>query len=176
MPDIRLELPRAEHQAEADRFKAEFLRHNEPVINGSALFDQMLFPEWLAHNRANRNPGTVSPDWVAATTFFAVRHSDNKIIGMIDIRHNLEHEFLAAYAGHIGYAVRPSERRRGYATEMLRQALLFAQGLGLKQVMLGCYADNIASQKTILNCGGLLTERKPDVDGRLMHIYWIALS
>jgi len=173
--DIALEYPGLNHEDRANRFKAEFLLHYEPVINGSALFDRMNYREWLDHTTKNRSPETVSKDWVPASTFFAVRERDHKIVGMVDIRHNLNHEFLANFGGHIGYSVRPVERRKGYATQMLALALDYARSLRLSKVMLGCYSDNIASVKTIVKCGGVLTETKPYADGKPMNVYWIEL-
>ncbi|MGE5604102.1 MAG: GNAT family N-acetyltransferase [Bacteroidota bacterium] len=113
---------------------------------------------------------------MAITTFLAIRKSDRKIIGIIDIRHNLGNKFLAEYGGHIGYAARPSERHKGYATQLLRMALKYGKSLNLTKVMLGCYADNIASIKTITKCGGVLTETKPYVDGKPMNVYWIEID
>jgi predicted acetyltransferase len=172
MADIVLELPDISHEERALGFKEEFFRYNEPVINGSALFDQMEFAEWLGHTQNSRHAESVQ-GWVPASTFFAVRKEDGQIIGMIDIRHNLENGFLAKYGGHVGYAVRPGERKKGYATQMLRLALMYARSINLTKVMLGCYADNIASIKTIVRCGGVLTEVKPYTDGKPMHVYWI---
>jgi predicted acetyltransferase len=94
---------------------------------------------------------------------------------MIDVRHHIEHPFLSEYGGHIGFAVRPTKRRRGYAREMLGYALDYARELGLKDVMLGCYADNLGSIKTITGCGGKLLDEKLYEDGKPMHIYWISL-
>lgn len=113
---------------------------------------------------------------MAASTFFAIRKSDEKIIGMIDIRHNLNNEFLAQFGGHIGYSVRPHERKKGYATVMLLQALDYVRHLDLHKVMLGCYSYNLASKKTIEKCGGKLAEVKPYLDGKSMDVYWITLS
>ncbi len=106
-------------------------------------------------------------------------------MGIIDIRHNLENELLAEYGGHIGFSVRPSERKKGYATEMLKMALIYAKTLGLQKVMLGCFSDNIASIKTIVKCGGILTETKMYLGGqglkiheaqeKLVNIYWICI-
>jgi predicted acetyltransferase len=175
LEDIVLEMPTIQHEMMANQFKEEFFEHNEQIINGSALLDKMDYREWLNNIERNNIPETVRNDWVAATTYFAVRKSDNKIIGIIDIRHNLDNKFLADYGGHIGYSVRPNERRKGYATQMLKMALEYARSLNLKKVMLGCYTDNIASIKTIIKCGGILTESKPYVDGRLMNVYWIGI-
>ncbi|MGK9475752.1 GNAT family N-acetyltransferase [Melioribacter sp. OK-6-Me] len=185
MDELELQLPALEHKTAAEKFKSEFFENKEYVINGSALFDRMEYEEWLIHNTNNRHESTVNPGWVTATTFFAVRKSDLKIIGMIDIRHNLENDFLAKYGGHIGYSVCPSERRKGYATEILRMGIEYAKSLHIKKLMLACFSDNIASIKTIVKNGGVLTETKiytddqqvnmPDSKGKLVNIYWIDL-
>jgi predicted acetyltransferase len=82
-----------------------------------------------------------------------VRESDSKIVGVIQIRHCFN-EFLEKYAGHIGYSVCPSERKKGYATQMLRLALPECKSLGIKQVLICCVRGNEGSRKTILNNGG----------------------
>jgi GNAT superfamily N-acetyltransferase len=108
-----------------------------------------------------------------------------KIVGMIDIRHNLGNEFLAQYGGHIGFAVLPSEREKGYATEILKMGIEYAKSLNIEKLMLACFSDNIPSIKTIMKCGGVMTEAKPCLDGlpaniasseeTLVNIYWIDL-
>jgi len=187
--ELELQLPTLQHKKAAENFKREFLKMQEPVINGSALFDQMEYESWLTHNTNNRQESTVNSDWVTATTFFAVRKRDQKIIGMIDIRHNLEHNFLAQYGGHIGYSVLPSERGKGYATEILRMGIEYAKSLNIKKLMLSCFSDNIPSIKTILKCGGVLTATKSYTDElfpelfvnnvyteeKIVNIYWINL-
>jgi predicted acetyltransferase len=156
MEENELQFPGTRHEERAEEFKREFFVHNESCINSSALLDQMPYREWLSNTVRNSHAETVRKDWVVATTFFAVRKRDDRIVGMIDIRHSLDNAFLSQYGGHIGYAVRPSERRKGYATGMLHMALSYAKSLGLRKVMLGCYANNVASIKTIEKCGGIL--------------------
>ena len=73
----------------------------------------MEYEEWLKNTISNSHKDTVRRDWGCADIFFAVRKSDQKIIGMIDIRYNLNNIFLKQYGGHIGYSVRPSETRKG---------------------------------------------------------------
>lgn len=111
---IRLEQATLSHRNAAEEMKKEFFDNNENVINDSALFDQMSFDEWLENTDRNHNPESVRSDWAVATTFFAIRQSDDKILGMIDVRHELAIPFLKEYGGHIGYAVRSSERKKGY--------------------------------------------------------------
>jgi len=183
MSKIELQLPKLQHKSAAEKFKNEFFDNQEHIIYGSAMFDQMEFEPWLIHNANNRDENTVNSGWVVATTFFAVRKHDHKIIGMIDIRHNLENEFLAQFGGHVGYSICPSERRKGYATEMLKLGFEYAKSLGIKKIMIGCFDDNIPSIKTIEKSGGVLSEKKtftnenlitlPDTEGKLVNIYWI---
>lgn len=175
MKTLELVRPTKHYRDLAEELKQEYFQNGETVIHGSALLDQLDYDAWLDHIRCNGSSDTVKPGWVPADSFFALRKRDGRIIGMIDIRHNLDNEFLANYGGHIGYAVRPGERGKGYAAHMLRMALDHARRLGLSKVMLGCNADNIASMKTIEKCGGVRTETKACDDGRTMHIFWIEL-
>ena len=185
MSEIELQLPALHHKAEAEIFKNDFFEKQEHLIPGSAMLDQMEFEQWLIHNINNRHESTVNSDWVVATTFFAVRKCDHKIVGMIDIRHNLDNEFLAQYGGHIGFSVCPGERKKGYATKILKMGLDYAKSLGIEKVMIGCFFDNFPSNKTIERCGGSLSVIKshrenntinfPGSDGKLINIYWVDL-
>lgn len=175
MSDIKLVLPTKKHEFQAAEFKKEFFEYGEKVINGSGFLDQLEYREWLEHTERYRRAETAEDDWVPSTTFFAVRKEDEKIVGIIDVRHHIQHPFLLAYGGHIGYAVRPTERCKGYASEMLELALEYAGAIGLNKVMIGCYTDNIGSIKTIQKCRGKLVEEKLYSDGKPMYIYWISL-
>ena len=186
MNELELQIPTLQHKIAAENFKNEFLEIHEPVIYGSALFDQMEYEQWLTHNTNNRQESTVNMGWVPATTFFAVRKRDLKMVGMIDIRHHLENAFLAQYGGHVGYSVRPSERKKGYATEILKMGIEYAKSLHIEKLMIACFSDNIPSIKTIEKCGGILSETKhytdgqlvniPDSEEKLVNIYWIVIG
>jgi len=94
------------------------------------------------------------PDQVPATFLFAF--VGTRIVGRVSIRHALN-GFLERVGGHIGYVVVPEFRRRGYATEILRQALSIARDrLGIRQALLTCDDDNLGSIRTIENGGGEL--------------------
>ncbi len=148
MDELKLVRPAPVHMNSAEEFKREFYSCGEQVINGITLLDQMEYDKWLENVERNSSPKTIRKDWGVADTFFTVRKSDGRIIGTVDVIHNLDNEFLSKYGGHIGYAVRPSKRRKGYATQILKMAPQHAKSIGLSRVMLGCYSDNLASIKT----------------------------
>lgn len=105
--------------------------------------------------------------------YFTIRESDNKIIGMVNIRHYLN-DYLRKFGGHIGYGIRPTERRKGYNKIQLYLTLLKAQKLGLYKVMLGCSVDNLGSDKTIKALGGILERCELDEsDNTMTNVYWI---
>ncbi|GFI27295.1 hypothetical protein IMSAGC012_02422 [Lachnospiraceae bacterium] len=103
--------------------------------------------------------------------FFAV--DNDRIVGIIDFRHTLN-DFLKDL-GHCGYSVRPSERRKGFATEMLRQLLEIAKKTGMNELHLSVERKNEPAVKTIIRNGGVY-ERSFEIDGEQADIYRIALS
>ncbi len=163
--------PAYELKEKALEYKQEHILYGENELHGGALFGSMEFDEWLKLTDENSRADTVHSDWVVAGTFFVIRESDKKIIGMADIRHYLN-DFLASFGGHIGYGVRPTERKKGYAAKILGMALEYAKTVGIKEAMLACYEDNIPSKKTVLKNGGRL-ERTFESDGKVVEVYYI---
>ena len=150
---LRLVKPTFAMEQAALAYRQEHFDFNERIINGSSLFDQLdSYKEWLDRVNANADKTTVVSDWVFTDTFFAERVSDHKIIGIVDLRYELN-DFLKNF-GHCGNSVRPTERKKGYATEILRQICLIAKEHGMKQLQLSVERDNIASIRTIEKNGG----------------------
>jgi predicted acetyltransferase len=110
--------------------------------------------------------------YVPYTYMFLV--DDNKYIGTVTIRHKLN-EVLEKEGGHIGYDIRPSMRRKGYGTEILKLSLPIAKQIGLNRVMLTCDDNNIASWK-IMEKNGAVIDEKYDYKGRYKRRYWIDIK
>lgn len=169
---IRLVRPTLEHKEKALAYRQEHFDHGESIINGSELLDKTeCYEEWLQSIKNNENPKTVSTDWVVTDTFFAVDDED-AIVGIIDLRHTLN-DFLKDF-GNSGYSVRPSQRQKGYATQMLKLILEVAREAGLTELHLSVEKDNIPSVKTIVKNGGVY-ERSFEFEGELADIYRIEL-
>ena len=154
-------------------YRGEHFQQGEKVIYGSELFDKTeSYEEWLSAVTRNTDPETVNENWVVTDTFFAVRKSDGRIIGIIDLRHTLN-EFLKDL-GNCGYSVRPSERKKGYATEMLRQLIWVAKEAEMNELHISVEKENVASVKVIQKNGGVY-ERSFSFEGETADIYKFAL-
>lgn len=174
MDKLILELPTMKREEEAIEFIAEF-RKFDSKINGTGGLDSSEYSQWLKKTTDYSKGLNVPNNKVPATTYFVVRESDDKIVGMVNLRHTLS-EFLIKHGyGHIGYSIRPTERRKGYATELLRLTLEECKSLGIKDVYIGCYKDNIGSYRTIEKNGGTLLREHLDEDGLWNYEYLVKL-
>ena len=169
---LKLVRPTLEMKQAALDFKQEFFDNGERVINGSEMLDNMdNYEEWLSSVTDNRFGETVNPNWVVTDTFFAV-DGNEKIVGIIDLRHTLN-DFLKDF-GNSGYSVRPSERKKGYATKMLAMIKQVAKEVGLNKLQLSVERDNSPSVKTIVNNGGVY-ERSFEFFGEMADVYMVEL-
>ena len=177
MEKFYLEIPSIERKEGALEYLQEHVEL-APDLNGTGGLNECLkgltYEEWLDDViKCQERSYAESKKLVPATTYFTIRESDNKIIGMINFRHYLN-EYLKKFGGHIGYGIRPTERRKGYAKIQLYLVLLEAQKMGLDRIMVDCVDTNEGSEKTIKGLGGVF-EREVYEENRqvTLHNYWI---
>lgn len=175
MKDFILIRPTSEYASQIIEYRQEFLDAGDSMDGMGPLRRFENPEEYIKICAEYEDTTTVPSHLVPATQFFFIRKSDNKLVGMIQIRHRFN-DYLEKYAGHIGYSVRPSERRKGYAKEMLRMTLPFYREIGIDKVMITCIDGNIGSEKTILANGGVYeyTIHEPNENKDLKR-FWITL-
>ena len=113
--------------------------------------------------------------WVPDSVFFLLDIDRNILLGAVNIRHWLKGKLLRT-GGHIGDGIRPSERKKGYATEMIRLALIECKKLGLDRVLMVCERNNIGSARSIIKNGGILENEITNPDGTVEQRYWIEIK
>jgi predicted acetyltransferase len=164
--------PSKDLEKEILQYKQGYFDFGETNVNGScglAHYDN--FDEWLnlvlsiEKDKLRNNMHT--------STFFSIRKEDNKIIGSVKLHHFLTPDL--ENGGHIAYGIRPSERKKGYGKQQLLLVLEAARHIKMPKVMITCDKDNIASAKTALSCGGILT-RESIYEGAVREHYCIDLS
>jgi predicted acetyltransferase len=157
---MRLRPLRATDEEEALSAHAELEQDDFTFLLG---WEQGLsWPEYLVKRERQRRGLDVVPPWVPSTLLAA--EAGGELVGRISIRHELS-DYLLTVGGHIGYGVRPQFRRRGYATEILRQGLVIARSLGIEDVLVTCDEGNDASMAVIERLGGVLEDVREDPDG-----------
>lgn len=171
---IVLVKPTASHRAQVLEFRDEFIRNQETAHGTAEIGNTESFEAWLQASIDGQRQETAPEGKVPATQYLGVRASDHRLVGMLQIRHSLN-EHLRIHGGHIGYCVRKSERRKGYATQMLRQAVSICKSMGIHNIMLTCDPENIASAKVIQANGGTYTKQVVLDDKSKLDHYWIKL-
>jgi predicted acetyltransferase len=175
MEDLVLKKVAIEYGDDIFSYKNEFILNNESMDGTGFLRNSKSPQEYIVKSLLNETE-EVDGRKVTATQLLAISKSDNRIIGMVQVRHFLN-DYLLQYGGHIGYSVRKSERNKGYAKEELRQALIYCKDiLNISRVLLTCDNDNLASQKTILSQGGKKeNEVLLEDENCVVKRYWIDL-
>lgn len=180
MEKFYLEIPSIERKEDALEYLQEHVNYNSN-INGSGglnrCLKRMTYEEWLEDVlKFSDKEYAEENNFVTTTTYFTIRKEDNKIIGMLNLRHYLNDELYKS-GGHIGYGIRPTERGKGYAKIQLYLALLESKRIGLDKVMVDCYKTNEASDRTIKSLGGILDrEEFEETKNCILNVYWIDVN
>ena len=155
--------PTAEYSRQIQAYRQAFLDSGDSMDGTGGLRNFEDPSDWISFLAKHKDSKTLPEGRVPATQLIFVREEDQKIVGMIYIRHRLN-EFLENYGGHIGYSVAPSERHKGYATQMLKTVLPVCRELGIDKVLITCIKGNEGSKRTILRNGGIYesTVYEPD--------------
>ena len=177
--EIILTRPTIEHKYQAKEMMEEAKKYDagDPDIwAGYASMEEYdTYEEWLKALENDLDFENIKVGRVPASTYFLLRKTDNKIIGIINIRYNLN-EFLENYGGHIGYSIRATERRKGYGRIQLKLALEKSLEIPIRKVLITCRERNIGSAKVIEKCSGVYEDTrfwKEENDN--MKRYWITL-
>ena len=172
---MQLILPCIEYAPDIAAYRQDFLDTGSSM-DGTGALRRMDDPlAWIAFCETLRDPAKTPDGWVPSTQFLYVREKEKRIVGMIDVRHRFN-PYLEQYSGHIGYSVRPDERGKGYAGQMLAAVLPYCwQELKMERVLITCLEENEASRKTILKNGGIYegTVLEPSAGERIQR-YWIS--
>jgi predicted acetyltransferase len=155
-----------------DSYWSEWKKSGEEIIPSASDKGERSYPEFLAFLNEGKTDAIRQRGWVPATLYF-LADENHRLYGAIHLRHELN-DALFSIGGHIGYGVRPSERRKGCATKMLALALEKAREQHLKHVLLTCDKNNTASARTIIRNGGML-ENEVQSSERVTQRYWIEL-
>ena len=175
MKEIRLYLkfPTLEDKENVVEFKNEFLESGQNMAGVAGLDSANSYEEWLVKVEEGTKPCSIE-EFVPATLFLVYRKHDNRLVGMVHIRHRLNKKLFES-GGHIGDCVRPSEQGKGYATEQIGLALNKCKELGIEKVLMTCKKLNEASAKTIIKNGGVL-ENELIFNQEVVQRYWIELN
>lgn len=173
---MKLIIPSMEYEKEIRAFREEFVVNGGDMDGCLSLRKLERIEDWIKQVEDFSKRDTCPEKFVPQTQFIYLREEDRKIVGVIQVRHYLN-EFLKTYAGHIGYSVCHSERRKGYATEMLKEVLPVCRKLGIEKILICCLEGNEGSRKAILNNGGVYesTVYEPEEKVKLER-YWISLK
>ncbi|WP_346869461.1 GNAT family N-acetyltransferase [Clostridium sp. UBA5119] len=169
---FKLVKPTLSMEKEYVDYITEWEATEEKIVPNAAKRDSMSFKELVNKWKEYESESIYEKGLVPSSIYFLM-DEDKIIYGAIDIRHELN-DYLLQYGGHIGYGIRPSHRRKGYASQMLTLALPIVKELGISKALITCDKNNTGSAKTIMNNGGILENEVINGD-EITQRYWIEL-
>lgn len=139
-------------------YRQAFLISGDPMEGTGSLYRMPDPEDWLAQTEDLSRPETVPENWDVTSQYICVRPFDNRLVGMIQVRHTLN-PYLALYGGHVSFSVLPDQRGKGYGTWMLKNVLPYCREFGLGEVLLACDPSWTAGKRVIEKNGGEFLEK-----------------
>lgn len=171
--NVALQRPSIDLKAEYISFYEDWVNSGEVMVPWVISKDPADFNAMIEFLFNSEKAEHLPEGWVPASTYWLVTDSQ-KVVGAVNIRHSLTEGLLHA-GGHIGYGIRPSERRKGYATKLLALSLSKARELGIQRALVVCDESNLGSEKVIRNNGGIQDTSFIDENGNVILRFWIDL-
>lgn len=178
--ELVLVKPTITHKQQAREMIEEARKYdsNNPDIwaGYSSMQEYENYEDWLQKLENDLDFENIKPGRVPASTYFLLRKTDNKILGIINIRYYLN-EYLENYGGHIGYSIRATERRKGYGYKQLLLGLEKCLEIPINNVLITCRENNGGSAKVIKGCGGIYEDtRFSKEENDNFKRYWIEIK
>lgn len=170
MESLKLIEPDLTMGAEHAEMLNEWLRAGESLVPFTLKYDTSDFQQYVRLLSDLRKGIGIPETFVPHSTFWMINRN-RKIIGVSNVRHYLN-ERLMAEGGHIGFGIKPSERKKGYGTEILRLTLIKAGKMKIEDVLVTCDKENTGSSKIIIKNGGQFW-KEHIFEGRIIQNYWI---
>ena len=163
--------PGPEHEAAVLDYIAEHKAAGETHLSGG-LGDFEDFASWQTRCQREHAGLWQDPEWnVPSGVFLAIRKHDSRLIGLMRLRLGDSPKVLD-FDGHIGSGIRPSERRKGYARQLLHMGIKACGKAGMTKVLVTCDAGNTASEALLRGAGGRFEDTRMEEDGNLIHRFW----
>ena len=162
-------LPIEEESEKYRDYRDEFKAFSSPMDGTDLLEVTEDTKEWVEKENEMWREENLPNGYVPSTLLVAKRRKDEKVVGMINIRHSLN-DHLLKIGGNVGYSVRPTERGKGYGKKMLSLSLPYLKALGNIRALVTCNVTNEASRRIITSNNGVYENT---VDG--VERYWIEL-
>ena len=173
---MKLIEPTVEFDKQIQEYRKEFFDCGDLLEGATRLKQFDHSQDWIAYLNKLKDPATVPQGRVQLTQYIFVREEDQKIVGMVNIRHCFN-DYLERFGGHIGFSIAPSERHKGYGTQMMKKALSKCRELGIDKVLVTCNDDNEGSRIIILKSGGKFESVVYDSEeNEYVERYWFDLS
>ena len=171
--ELYLKIPTEEDEQIVMEARTEFLNVESRIPGAGSLETHEIYSEWLEKVVLDLSEKTVPAGRVPSTQYLTMRKSDNKLVGFIQLRHHINHDYLSVFGGHIGDSIRPSERNKGYATKQIQMVCDIAKNMGIEKVLITCKDWNTASARTIEKSGGVFEKEVVDSEGKKFKRFWI---